>query len=111
MTTAPESTPWQDVPELAQAAHAMTFGRLMRSFRHGEEWTQDFVAQKLGFSKQMVSQLETGKRVPSLSEAVRIAHALDMPIASCIRLCLQAQIAQAGIVDQYDVEVRLKTAG
>ena len=99
MTTKPdnETTHWRDLPDLVAIAEDMTFGRLLRTWRTCEDLTQTDVAKQLGVSTQMVSQYETGKRLPSIREAVRLAELLGFSAGQAIRYVLAEQIAQAGV--------------
>jgi transcriptional regulator with XRE-family HTH domain len=99
MTTAPDNDTfdWRDLPDLAAIANDMTFGKLLRTWRVCENLTQTNVAKQLGVSTQMVSQYETGKRLPSIREAVRLAELLGFSAGQAIRFVLAEQIAQAGV--------------
>ena len=48
------------------------------------KFTQEELAKKIGLSRQALSNIETGKSVPSLKTIVKIAQALDIPIESLL---------------------------
>lgn len=48
------------------------------------KFTQEELAKKIGLSRQALSNIETGKSVPSLKTVVKIAQALDVPIESLL---------------------------
>ena len=107
MATAPDNTsaPWRSVADLAELADTMTFGAYMRAYRLGEGWSQAEAGQRLGISKQLVSQYELGKSEPSLKEGLRIATMLDMPLEPALHYLLNAQLAKAGL-EGYQVMVK-----
>ena len=48
------------------------------------KFTQEELAKKIGLSRQALSNIETGKSIPSLKTVVKIAQALDVPIESLL---------------------------
>ncbi len=54
----------------------------LRSLRADRGWSQAYLAEQLGVSRQSVNALETGKYDPSLPLAFRIARLFQLPIES-----------------------------
>jgi transcriptional regulator with XRE-family HTH domain len=60
---------------------AGTFGGLVRAFREQRGWTQQDLAERWGFTREYVSQIELGKRKLYGEESVmRLAEVLDIPL-------------------------------
>jgi transcriptional regulator with XRE-family HTH domain len=58
-----------------------TFGALVRAFRLQRGWTQQGLAERWGFTREYVSQIERGKRKLYGEESVvRLAEILDIPL-------------------------------
>ncbi|MEA2534967.1 MAG: hypothetical protein QOJ93_2778 [Actinomycetota bacterium] len=58
-----------------------TFGGLVRAFREQRGWTQLDLAERWGFTREYVSQIELGKRKLYGEESVmRLAEILDIPL-------------------------------
>jgi len=57
-------------------ALAQTFGRNVRIVRLGRGWTQEQLAFEAGVKRAYISEIEGGKRNPSLDVVERIAGAL-----------------------------------
>ena len=58
-----------------------TFGALVRAFRQQRGWTQQDLAERWGFTREYVSQIERGKRKLYGEESVlRLAEILDIPL-------------------------------
>jgi transcriptional regulator with XRE-family HTH domain len=51
----------------------LTFGQTVRSYRLAEDWTLTDAAEKIGISKQQLSDYETGRKLPSIEKAYQIA--------------------------------------
>ena len=45
---------------------------VLRQEREKREWTQEYVAERLGVSPESISMLETGKRKPSYEVLVKL---------------------------------------
>ncbi|MGH2770031.1 MAG: helix-turn-helix domain-containing protein, partial [Actinomycetota bacterium] len=58
-----------------------SFGTLVRAFREQRGWTQQQLAERWGFTREYVSQIELGKRKLYGEESVmRLAGILDIPL-------------------------------
>lgn len=85
----------------------LSFARVLKSHRECEEYSQQELAEKLGLSKQYISQLENGK-LPSIETAAKIARVFEMSEESFVRYVLQDLLNQAGI--SLEVELKPKKA-
>ena len=57
-----------------------TFGQLVRSYREQRGWTQEELAERWGYARAYVSQIERGKRkLDSMTQVLRLADILDIP--------------------------------
>ena len=54
----------------------------LKVLRAERDWSQAFLADQLGVSRQTVNALETGRYDPSLPLAFRIARVFEQPIES-----------------------------
>ena len=84
----------------------LSFGSLLKAFRESEELTQVEFSKKIGLSKQNVSDLENGRRIPSASRAAKIAKKLKLPEAPLIELAIKDSLLKEG----FNYDVRLETA-
>jgi DNA-binding XRE family transcriptional regulator len=88
----------------------LTFGRLLKSHRLGEEFTQVEFAKKLGLSKQALNDLESGRKAPSIRRAIQIAKKIGILDALAIQLVLQDQVNREKIAVKVSVESMSKKA-
>lgn len=84
----------------------LSFGSLLKAFREAEDLTQVEFSKKIGLSKQNVSDLENGRRIPSPSRASKIAKKLKLPEAPLIELAIKDSLLKEG----FNYDVRLETA-
>ena len=57
-----------------------TFGKLVRAYREQRKWTQEELADKWGYTREYVSQVERGKRnLDRTDQVVRLAEILEIP--------------------------------
>jgi DNA-binding XRE family transcriptional regulator len=61
----------------ATRALAAQFARQLTALRAERHETQKQLAVRLGMTESMISRLETGNHLPSLTTLTRIAHAFD----------------------------------
>ena len=57
-----------------------SLGQVIKNHREAKGYTQEFVAEKLGVSRQAVSKWEKGTTEPSTSNLFALANLFDMPI-------------------------------
>ena len=76
----------------------MIFGRKLRKLREAKGITQQQLAEKLGFvSNSYVSEVESGKFIPSEEKLKKIAKALSVPFKELDDLLLDSKIEVLGI--------------
>ena len=68
---------------------AMSFEDALKAWRECEEMTQAQFSKKLGISPSSLSDLESGRRIPTPSRVVRMAKKLGIGEASPILLPLK----------------------
>lgn len=81
----------------------LTFAKLLRSIRAGEDMTQAEFAERLGISKQHLSHIENGRKVVSAERAARWAAVLGYAETQFVRLALQDELHRVGL--RYTVSV------
>ena len=81
----------------------LTFGQTVRAYRLAEEWSLTYAAEKIGISKQQLSDYETGRKLPSIEKSYQIAKALDMMPESVVLLVINEQLRKAEIPIQVEV--------
>lgn len=78
--------------ELEAEFGELTFGRLLKSHRLGEEMSQVQMAKLLKMSKQSLNDIESGRTLPSIARASEIARKIGLMEATLVELALQDQI-------------------
>ncbi len=57
-----------------------TFGKLVRAYREQRGWTQERLAAKWGYTREYVSQIESGSRkLDRIDQVIRLADILEIP--------------------------------
>ncbi|PWU18664.1 MAG: XRE family transcriptional regulator [Bdellovibrio sp.] len=92
------------IAEIEKRYGRLTFGRLLKSHREGEELSQVVMAEKLGLSKQSLNDLEHGRKIPSIGRAVQIAKKIGLMEDLIVQLVLQDQ------VDREKIHVKVTVA-
>jgi transcriptional regulator with XRE-family HTH domain len=67
------------VPELPEA-----FGEVLSRYRERKGWSQMTLAMKAGLHLNAVSNLERGKRSPSLHTVMVLSRALEIPASKLV---------------------------
>lgn len=57
----------------------------MRTYRLSRGLSQAKLAEQAGVGKSMISRIENGQRVPSLSLAIRLHELIDVPMSALQR--------------------------
>lgn len=65
----------------------MDYGRGLKKARKSTDLSQRRLARLAGFDASYVSQLEAGKRKPSLEALEKLANALGMPESVLLLMC------------------------
>ncbi|MFO0696843.1 MAG: helix-turn-helix transcriptional regulator [Polyangiales bacterium] len=86
----------------------LTFGKNLRAIREGDGLTQAAFAEKLGVSKQNLSDIENERRNVSVERAAEWAKKLGYSTAQFVRLALQAEVNAAGLDLVVEVETPKK---
>jgi transcriptional regulator with XRE-family HTH domain len=76
---------------------SLTLGLRLSSIRKGEDLTLEIFAEKLGISKQHLSDIEKGRKSVSPERAARFAKALGYAEDKFIQLALQDLLIQANL--------------
>jgi transcriptional regulator with XRE-family HTH domain len=71
------------VPDLP-APTAAAFGLAVREERESQDWSQGQLADRAGLSPHYISEIERGRRNPSLSVQASIADALGTPLSELV---------------------------
>lgn len=78
--------------EIEKEYGPLTFGRLLKAHRQGEELTQVEMAKFLKLSKQSLNDLEHGRKIPSIRRAIQIAKKIKILEELAVQLVLQDHI-------------------
>jgi transcriptional regulator with XRE-family HTH domain len=91
--------------DLEKAIGPLTFGRVLKAWRLCEELSQKDLAKRLRVSRYTLAKLESGRRVPSLKCAEKIAKKMGAMPQQWVRLALQDYINKSGVDYSIKVEV------
>ena len=83
--------------ELEREFGALSFGKLIESYRLAESLSQKEFAKILGIGQASLCDLEKGRRIPTPERAALIAKKLKEPEAYWVQLALQDSLDQAGL--------------
>lgn len=72
------------MPKRAAMALSEIFGRNVRLVRTQKGWTQEQLAFEADVKRSYISEIESGKRNPSLDVVEKIAKALDVKLGLLI---------------------------
>ena len=86
----------------------LTFGNMIRSERMAMELSQDAFGKLLGIKRAYVCDLEKGRTVASVDQAIRFADLLGLSRMLFIQLAMEAQIRKHGL--DYRVQLVQKKA-
>lgn len=76
----------------------MIFGQKLRRLREAKGITQQQLAEKLGFvSNSYVSEVESGRFIPSKEKLRKIAKALNVPFKKLNGFLMESKLEQLGI--------------
>ena len=81
----------------------LTFGQTVRAFRLAEEWPLTYAAERIGISKQQLSDYENGRKLPSIEKAYQIANALGMLPEGVVVQVINEQLRRAEIPIRVDL--------
>ena len=83
----------------------LTFAKVLKAWRQCEEMPQKVLAKKLGVTPSTLADLESGRRIPSLQRAEKIAILMGAIPQQWVRLALQDYINKSGVDYTIKVEV------
>ena len=66
---------------MGQIEPPTNFGALVRAFREQRDWTQQELAERWGFTREYVSQIELGKNSASIETLYRVSLGLQIKLA------------------------------
>jgi DNA-binding XRE family transcriptional regulator len=78
--------------ELDKMFGRLTFARLLKAHRLGEELSQVELAKILGMSKQSLNDLENGRKIPSIKRGLQIAKKINVIPELAVQVILQDQV-------------------
>ncbi len=87
------------------AGGPLTFGRMLRSIRLGEELSQTDFAGRLGVSKAHLCDIEKGRRTVGPARAWAWGKKLGYPPEQFVELALEASLANDGLKYKVKLEV------
>ena len=88
----------------------MTLARFLRAYRLTEELSQTELAQKLGWSKGNICDIENGRRIIGTDRARQLSEVTDIPLDYILEIILNQQLQEAGIKEHVKVEFEQKKA-
>jgi len=91
--------------DLEKVIGPLTFAKVLKAWRQCEEMPQKMLAKKLGVTPSTLADLESGRRIPSLQRAEKIAILMGAIPQQWVRLALQDYINKSGVDYSIKVEV------
>ena len=89
----------------------MTISKLLKAYRLTEELTQVELAEKLGWSKGNLCDVENGRRGVGFERAELIAKQLHFPLEYILEITINEQLDRAGLHYHFKItEKNKKTA-
>ncbi|RZK44667.1 MAG: XRE family transcriptional regulator [Hymenobacter sp.] len=61
------------------------FGLVVRELRQSLNWSQEILAEETGLDRTFISQLETGRKQPSLLTIFRLARSFQVESSDLLR--------------------------
>lgn len=83
----------------------MNYAKGLRRARADADFSQRKLAQRAGFDASYLSQLESGKRKPSLEALEKLSFALGMPMNVLLLMCADASDLRG--IERKDVKALL----
>ena len=85
----------------------ISFGKLLASYRLGENMTQVEMAELLEISKQSLCDLEKGRTIPTIARTKHIAKKLKVLPESFIRVVMEDLLRKENL--NFEVELRKRS--
>ena len=86
------------------AGGPLTFGRMIRAIRVGEELTQEAFAKRLGVSKAHLCDIEKGRRAVSPARAWKWGQELGYSPEQFVELSIEAALVKDGLKFKVKLE-------
>ncbi len=80
------------IKEMESEFGSLTFGRILRAHRMGEDMNQVQFAKKLNLSKQSLNDLEKCRKIPTIKRAIGIAKEIGLLPELVVQVVLQDQV-------------------
>lgn len=96
--------------EIEKQFGVLTFGKLLKAHRLGEELSQVEMAKMLKMSKQSLNDLEHGRKVPSIRRAIEIARKIQVMEELVVQLILQDHVRREKLNFTVSVSKGLKAS-
>ncbi|APM40583.1 helix-turn-helix transcriptional regulator [Clostridium kluyveri] len=62
------------------------FGKKLRQMRTKLKWSQAFLSEKTGIPQTTISDIETGKSIANVEQALKISRVLEVPVSKLLEL-------------------------
>jgi transcriptional regulator with XRE-family HTH domain len=95
----------QTTADLEKVMGPLTFAKVLKAWRQCEGLSQKDLAKRLGVTPSTLAGLESGRSIPSLKRAERIAKNMGAMPQQWVRLALQDYINKSGVEYSIKVEV------
>lgn len=82
-----------------------TAGEILRAWRIRNEYTQTQIAQICDCTYQYIAQIESGKRLLSIEQAIHLADTLGLETDKLVTACFADQMQRVGMGDDYRVKL------
>ncbi len=67
------------------------FGVTVRQLRESQGWSQEQLAERSNLNRSYVGEIERGRVISSIVTAEKLAHALELQVASLLVRCEQLE--------------------
>ena len=71
------------------------FGVVVRQLRTQAGWSQGQLSERSNLDRSYVGEIERGRVIPSIVTAEKLAHALQVDVATLLTLCQQIREQRA----------------
>lgn len=93
------------IKDLEKEYGKLTFGKLLKAHRLGEEITQADMSKKLKISRQKLNDLENGRRFPSPKVAAATAEKLGEHVPTWISIVIEEMLRKDGFEYKVILEI------
>ena len=82
----------------------LTFAKMLHGIRLSDEVTQVELAEAVGISKGLVCDIEKGRRLPTIEQAIMISEYLGYPVQGFVSILIQDQLRKANLSMKVTLE-------